>query len=90
MTEKLVKIRNKLGIHARPAALFVQLASKYTSDVFLELGDERINGKSIMGVMMLAAGANTIVKIIADGNDENEAIDALEKLFNEGFGEEYA
>ncbi|MCK4906595.1 MAG: HPr family phosphocarrier protein [Spirochaetes bacterium] len=90
MTEKLVKVRNKLGIHARPAALFVQLASRYTSDVFLELGDERINGKSIMGVMMLAAGANTIVKIIADGHDENEAIDALEKLFNEGFGEEYA
>ena len=90
MTEKLVKVRNKLGIHARPAALFVQLASRYTSDVFLELGDERINGKSIMGVMMLAAGANTIVKIIADGSDENEAIDALEKLFNEGFGEEYA
>ena len=75
-------------MHARPAALLVKTASAFTSQVFIENGSERVNGKSIMGVITLGATYNTQLKIIADGPDEVQALDAIEKLFENRFEEE--
>ncbi|MBN1699236.1 MAG: HPr family phosphocarrier protein [Spirochaetales bacterium] len=88
MIEKLVIITNRAGMHARPAALLVQTASKYNSKILIEKGTERINGKSIMGVISLGATYQTQLKIIADGEDEKDAIEALIKLFDNKFEEE--
>ena len=81
-------IENTLGLHARPAALFVQLANKFQSDVFVEKKGQKVNGKSIMGIMTLAAGKGQKITITADGNDDKEAIKALSKLLKDKFGEE--
>lgn len=78
--EKNVIIKNKQGLHARPAALFVQIANKFSSEITIIKGKQKINGKSIMGIMMLAAGAGTKVTIVADGDDAEKAIVELEKL----------
>ncbi len=75
-------------MHARAAAKFVSLASGFTSKIELERGQRKVNGKSIMGVMMLAASQGTTVTLYAKGNDENEAISRLENLVNNKFGEE--
>lgn len=88
MTERTVVIKNRAGIHARPAAMIVQVAAKYTSKIYFEKDDERINGKSIMGVITLGAGYNAELKIIADGNDEEEAIETIVRLFENKFEEE--
>jgi phosphocarrier protein len=88
MTEKEVVIRNRAGIHARPAALIVQTASKFSSKIFLEKEDERINGKSIMGIITLGASYNTPVKIIAEGDDEAQAVESIARLFENRFEEE--
>lgn len=80
MVEKEIKIKNKTGLHARPAAILVQKANEYRADIFLEKGDERINAKSIMGVMMLAAAEGSMLKIIAEGEDEERAVDHISKL----------
>lgn len=88
MTEQTVTIRNRAGIHARPAALIVQTASKYKSRIFIEKDTDKINGKSIMGIITLGAGYNTALKISADGEDENEAVEALVHLFDIKFEEE--
>lgn len=85
---KELTIVNKLGLHARPAAMFVQLASKYASDITVERGTERVNGKSIMGIMMLAAGKGLKITVIAEGPDAAEAVAALEELVNNKFGED--
>lgn len=77
MVEKSVVVHLKTGLQARPAALFVQEADKFSSDIFLESNGKRVNAKSIMGLMSLAISSGTTVKMIADGNDENEAIEAL-------------
>jgi catabolite repression HPr-like protein len=77
MVEKSVVVHLKTGLQARPAALFVQEANKFSSDIFLESNGKRVNAKSIMGLMSLAISSGTTVKMIADGNDENEAIEAL-------------
>lgn len=77
MVEKSVVVHLKSGLQARPAALFVQEANKFSSDIFLESNGKRVNAKSIMGLMSLAISSGTTVKMIADGNDENEAIEAL-------------
>jgi len=82
-----IKIINKLGLHARAAAKFVTLASKYTSDILLKHQGKEVNGKSIMGVMMLAASKGTGLILIANGTDEQEAIDALVELVNNRFDE---
>ena len=85
MTEREVLIINRAGIHARPAAKLVQTASGFSSDIFLESGGERVNGKSIMGIITLGATYQATVKIIADGSDERAAVGALEELFARRF-----
>lgn len=85
---KKVKIVNKLGLHARPAALFVEAASKYMSHIMVRKGSSEVNGKSIMGMMMLAAGIGTVLEIIAVGADSEEAVATLEKLILDKFHEE--
>ncbi len=80
MIEKEITIKNKSGLHARPAAIIVQKANEYRSDILLEKGDDRVNAKSIMGVMMLAAAEGATLKIIASGEDEQEAVSIISKL----------
>ena len=80
IAEKVITIKNKQGLHARPAALFVQIANKFASEITIVKGRQKINGKSIMGIMMLAAGAGSKVTVIANGDDADKAIVELEKL----------
>ena len=84
---KEVEIINKLGMHARAAAKFVQLASSFNSEIDLERENKRVSGKSIMGVMMLAASKGTCIVIHADGNDAKTSIKQLEDLIKDRFGE---
>ena len=86
--EKVLKIINKLGLHARPAALLVQEASKYSCNIELETSEIKVNGKSIMGVMMLAAAYDSDLRIIADGEDAEAAISGIEALIASKFNEE--
>lgn len=88
MIQKEILIQNKLGLHARPAALFVQTASKFKSDVYVSRNDHEVNGKSIMGVMMLAAEKGSTLTLTVNGEDEKEAMDALIDLINNKFNEE--
>lgn len=88
MAETKVKILNKLGLHARPAAEFVKLASKYKSDVYVSKNDRIVNGKSIMGIMTLAAEMGSELFIRTIGEDEDEAITALVELIRNKFFEE--
>lgn len=81
-------VGNKLGIHARPAALFVKVANQFDSDVFVEKDGERINGKSIMGLMMLAAGPGSVLTVEASGADAEEALDKLGELVARNFDED--
>ena len=87
MIERAVTIQNKLGLHARAAAKFVSLASGFQSKVELSRSTRTVNGKSIMGVMMLAAGRGTSLVLRIDGRDESDAATALEELINARFGE---
>ena len=87
MIQQELEIINKLGLHARASAKFTQLAARYKSDIWLTRNARRINGKSIMGVMMLAAGKGSKVTLEVDGVDEREAADALRALINDRFGE---
>ena len=80
MIEKKTVIKNKTGLHARPAAVIVQKANEFKSDIFLQKEEDRINAKSIMGVMMLAAGEGSQVNVIAEGDDEEKAIVAIVNL----------
>jgi len=81
-------ITNKLGVHARPAAMFVKTASKFECDIFVEKDGERVNGKSIMGLMMLAAGPGSRLKVFANGSDANQALADLEALLKRKFDED--
>jgi phosphocarrier protein HPr len=83
-----VKIPNKYGLHARPAAEFVKLSNRFSSDIRVRKEDVEVSGKSIMGVMMLAAECGSTITITADGSDADAAIDALRALVAGGFGEE--
>ena len=85
---KEVQVSNKLGIHARPAAMFVKVASRYKTNIFVEKDGETVNGKSIMGLMMLAAGPGAKLKVHADGADAAEALTELEALMERKFNEE--
>jgi len=85
---KHVTVVNKLGIHARPAAVFAKTANRFKSDVFVEKDGETINAKSIMGLMMLAAGPGSKLLIVANGPDAAEAIQAVEALVASKFGED--
>lgn len=87
MVSREILIINKLGMHARAAAKFVNLASNFAAEVELEKGARKVNGKSIMGVMMLAASKGSIVTVHAHGEDEREALRELEALVNRRFGE---
>ncbi|MFP4178870.1 MAG: HPr family phosphocarrier protein [Spirochaetaceae bacterium] len=88
MTKKKVTIKNRAGIHARPAALIVNTANEYEAEIYLEKDETRINGKSIMGIITLGAGYNSEIHVIADGNDETDAVDAIVALFENRFEED--
>lgn len=88
MIKQKVIIKNSLGLHARPSAEFVKIASKFKSDVYLSKNDREVNGKSIMGVMTLAAEKGSILIIKVDGHDERTAIEALVDLVDSKFHEE--
>ena len=87
MNKKSVTISNKLGLHARASAKLTKLAGSYPCDVWLARGDRRVNAKSIMGVMMLAAGLGVTIDVETDGEREDEAMDALLALIDDKFGE---
>ncbi len=88
MIEKQILIINKLGLHARAASRFVTVASGFASEIQLAKNGQTINGKSIMGVMMLAAPKGTVLEMTVSGEDEDEAAARLERLVQERFGEE--
>ncbi len=87
MITKKLTVLNKLGIHARPAAQFVRAASRFQSDVTVVKDDESVDGKSIMGLMMLAVGCGAVITVTADGSDEADCMAALESLVAGKFGE---
>lgn len=89
MYSKEVKIANKYGLHARPSAQLVKTAAFFKSDIYLEKNGLKVNGKSIMGVMMLAAEFGSTVIISAEGPDEHDAVNALHKLLSSDFKEFY-
>ena len=82
-----ITIINKLGMHARASAKFVSLASEFTAEITLKRNGQQVNGKSIMGIMMLAAAKGVEVELCADGKDEKKALEALAELINNRFGE---
>lgn len=88
MTTKTVTIKNRAGIHARPAALIAQTANRFASEILIEREDTRINAKSIMGIITMAASYNTELTLVADGADEKEAVDAINALFDNKFEED--
>jgi len=84
---KELVVQNKMGIHARPAAMIVRITNKFKADVFVEKEEEQVNGKSIMGLMMLAAGKGSKVKFLATGDDATAMLAELEQLFARKFDE---
>lgn len=88
MTERLVTVLNRAGIHARPAALIAQTSNKFTSEILIEKDSITINAKSIMGVITMAAAYNTTMTVRASGDDEKEAVNAIAQLFENKFEEE--
>jgi phosphocarrier protein len=88
MTEQTITIKNRAGIHARPAALLVQTTKDFKSSIYFEKNRDRINAKSIMGIITLGAAYGTEIKIIAEGEDEQEAVETLVRLFESKFEEE--
>lgn len=88
MKEKILMVKNRAGIHARPAALIAQVANKFEAEITFTYNDMNINAKSIMGVITMAASYNTSITARAEGSDEKEALDALSNLFESKFQEE--
>ncbi|HAP54813.1 MAG TPA: phosphocarrier protein HPr [Spirochaetaceae bacterium] len=88
MVELETTIRNRAGIHARPSAMIAQTAIKFSSRIFLEKNGNKINAKSIMGIITLAASFGSKIRITADGSDEAAAAEAIKALFESGFNEE--
>jgi phosphocarrier protein len=88
MVEQIVKVQNRAGIHARPAAILVQSSKDFKSNIFFERGNDQINAKSIMGIITLGAAYGTEIRIVAEGEDEQAALDAMVHLFNSKFEEE--
>jgi phosphocarrier protein len=86
--EKDIPITNRLGLHARPAAMFVRIASRYRSEIWVSKEGEEVNGKSIMGLMMLAAGQGSKLRIRCEGSDADKAMEELEELIRAGFNED--
>ena len=87
MKEGILTIRNRLGLHARAAALFVKMANDHKADVWVEKDGTKVNGKSIMGLLMLACPLGSSIMVKTEGVDETEAFEALNKLVADGFGE---
>lgn len=87
MIERDIEIKNKLGLHARAAAKLVHTAARYKADIKIRKGDEEVDGKSILGILLLAAGRGSTVKVKADGPDERDALEAVEKLIVAKFDE---
>ncbi|HDS02690.1 MAG TPA: HPr family phosphocarrier protein [Firmicutes bacterium] len=87
MLKKEVEIVNKLGLHARAAALLVQEATKFHAEIFIEYKNQNVNAKSILGVMMLAVSQGQVVTLKTEGDDEEEAMEAVENLIKDKFGE---
>jgi phosphocarrier protein len=87
LTKDLV-VSNKLGIHARPAAMFVKIANRFSSDIYVEKDGETVNGKSIMGLMMLAAGPGCRLQVRASGTDAPQALNEIEALLKRKFDED--
>lgn len=85
--EKEVTVKNRAGLHTRPAATLVKLSSKFDSEIYLIRGGFMINGKSIIGVMTLAAENGCVLTVRAEGNDAEKAVNEIAKLFDNGFGE---
>jgi len=88
MTEQVIKVSNRAGIHARPAAILVQAAKDFKCSIHLQKANDRINAKSIMGILTLAASYKTELKIIAEGEDEKQAVETIARLFDSKFEEE--
>ena len=88
MIEKTLIVINRAGIHARPSAMLVQTTKNFKSNIFIEKNNDRINAKSIMGIITLGAAYGTELKIIADGEDEEAAVDIITRLFESKFEEE--
>lgn len=87
MVEKNITVQNQVGLHSRPATFFIQKANEFKSSIWVEKEERRANAKSLLGVLSLGITGGTDIKIIADGRDENEALDALEQLVISGFAE---
>ena len=87
MINRDIEIKNKLGLHARAAAKLVHTASRFKSDIKIKKGDEEVDGKSILGILLLAAGRGSVITMKADGTDERDALDAIENLIDAKFDE---
>lgn len=87
MINRDIEIKNKLGLHARAAAKLVHCAARFKSDIKIRKGDEEVDGKSILGILLLAAGKGSTISVRADGSDERDALDAVEKLIDAKFDE---
>lgn len=87
MITRDIEIRNKLGLHARAAAKLVHIAAKFKSDIKIRKGDEEVDGKSILGILLLAAGRGASITVRANGEDEDAAVDAIQKLIDAKFDE---
>lgn len=87
MYVKEVVIQNEIGLHARPATFFIQKANEYRASIWIEKDERRVNAKSLLGVLSLGIVGGTTVKLIADGPDEEEAVEGLIELINDGFSE---
>ena len=87
MISKDIEIKNKLGLHARAAAKLVHTAARFRSDIKIRKGDEEVDGKSILGILLLAAGRGSVITVKANGSDEEEAVTALQQLIDAKFDE---
>jgi len=87
LTERQFEIKNKLGLHARAAAKLVHAAARFASDIKIRKGDEEVDGKSILGILLLAAGRGSVITVKADGPDEEEAVAAIQQLIDAKFDE---
>jgi phosphocarrier protein len=85
--ERSIEIKNKLGLHARAAAKLVHIAARFKSDIKIRKGDEEVDGKSILGILLLAAGRGSTILVRTDGEDERDALEAVEKLIDAKFDE---
>lgn len=87
MFVKEVEVQNQVGLHARPATFFIQKANEFKASIWVEKDERRVNAKSLLGVLSLGIVGGTTIKVIADGSDENEAVEALIQLVESGFSE---